>query len=108
MHLTLDGNKIGGTLPSEIGLLSMLGENMYRYSPLAHALLDDLSCSQLRCVDRLEFAAFQNLRLVGSIPSELGNLSSVQYLYLQNNTLADKVQSEIGNLVNLGKCFFRR
>jgi len=40
-------------------------------------------------------------QLTGSIPSEIGNLNSLQYLYLDENQLAGSIPSEIGNLNSL-------
>ena len=39
--------------------------------------------------------------LVGTIPSEIGNLTNLNYLNLSNNELTGSIPSEIGNLNNL-------
>jgi Leucine-rich repeat (LRR) protein len=60
---------LGGTIPTEIGLLT-------------HATSLHLS----------------NISLSGMIPSELGNLRQLQYLILSQNQLTGSVPSTIGNL----------
>ncbi|ORX38769.1 hypothetical protein BCR36DRAFT_374611 [Piromyces finnis] len=37
----------------------------------------------------------------GSLPSELGNLSNLQYIYLSNNAFTGSIPSEFGNLLKL-------
>jgi len=40
-------------------------------------------------------------QLSGSIPTELGNLSNLDYLYLSSNQLSGSIPTELGNLSNL-------
>ena len=42
-----------------------------------------------------------NNRLTGSIPAELGDLSSLQQLNLHTNQLSGDIPSALGNLANL-------
>ena len=42
-----------------------------------------------------------NNQLTGSIPTELGNLSSLEYLSLPNNQLTGSIPTELSNLSNL-------
>jgi hypothetical protein len=70
-------NKLYGTIPSELGLLTNLG---------------DLSLGI-------------NL-LTGTIPSELGSLQNLTYLNLSSNFLNGTVASQLGNLVNLNVLWF--
>jgi len=44
----------------------------------------------------------ENNNLIGDIPSELGNLSSLEFLSLQDNQLTGEIPTELGNLYNLG------
>jgi Leucine-rich repeat (LRR) protein len=44
--------------------------------------------------------------LSGAIPSELGNLSNLEYLYLRRNQLSGAIPSELGNLSNLSTLNF--
>jgi len=43
----------------------------------------------------------ENNQLTGTIPSELGNLTSLGYLYLYNNKLSSAIPSALGNLTSL-------
>jgi hypothetical protein len=45
--------------------------------------------------------ALADNNLVGSIPSSIGNLSSLEYLYLDNNQITGSIPPEIGNLSSL-------
>ena len=46
-------------------------------------------------------------QLSGSIPSGLGDLSSLEWLYLHNNQMTGSIPSELGNLSNLRALFLR-
>ncbi len=48
-----------------------------------------------------------NNNLTGSIPPELGNLSSLNVLHLDNNLLNGSLPSELGNLNNLQWLYLR-
>ena len=45
--------------------------------------------------------SLSNNEFTGGIPSEIGNLTNLNYLYLNSNQLTGEIPSEIGNLVNL-------
>ncbi|KAG6642339.1 hypothetical protein CIPAW_09G135900 [Carya illinoinensis] len=49
----------------------------------------------------MNFVSLLGSRLSGSIPKELGNLSSLKYLNLEANQFSGTVPSELGKLVNL-------
>ncbi|MDF1550818.1 MAG: immunoglobulin domain-containing protein [Bacteroidales bacterium] len=46
-----------------------------------------------------------NNNLVGSIPSDIGNLTYLNRLYLEQNTLSGTIPSEIGNLTQLTRIY---
>ena len=49
----------------------------------------------------LEYLSLDTNNLSGNIPVELGNLTNLNYLYLSGNQLTDTIPSELGNLNNL-------
>ncbi len=49
----------------------------------------------------LEYLNISRNQLSGSIPTEIGNLSSLEFLYLSDNQLSGSIPAEIGNLNNL-------
>ena len=49
----------------------------------------------------LEFLSLDTNNLSGNIPATLGNLTSLDYLYLSGNQLTGGIPSELGNLNNL-------
>ncbi|MEM7127847.1 MAG: leucine-rich repeat domain-containing protein [Chloroflexota bacterium] len=70
--LDLQSNQLSGTIPAEVGNLSVLEELLL----------------------------FNN-QLSGEIPVELGNLSALQQLWLAVNQLTGPIPTELGNLTNL-------
>ncbi|NQU66937.1 MAG: leucine-rich repeat domain-containing protein, partial [Candidatus Marinimicrobia bacterium] len=67
-------------------------------------LTDTLFCNWygITCSDGyVTQISFYNNNLLGSIPSELGNLTNLQVLHLYNNQLSGSIPSDLGNLMNL-------
>ena len=57
--------------------------------------------SELGNLSHLEWLALYDNELGGAIPSELGNLTNLIDLYLHSNQLTGVIPSELGNLANL-------
>ncbi len=57
--------------------------------------------SEIGNLTNLQYLYLNNNQLRGFIPSEIGNLSNLQWLYLDYNQLSGYIPSEIGNLTNL-------
>ena len=80
-ELRLDGNRLSGPIPPELGNLRRL-EELALNGPRPY---------------------IQNTGLSGRIPPELGNLASLEDLRLDRNQLSGPIPPELGNLGNLGR-----
>ena len=118
--LDLPGNKLTGTIPSELGRLTNLVQINLQGNQLSGAIpvevgnmakLENLALSenQLSGVLPRELGSLSSLkrlmlysnRFEGAIPSELGNLSNLLWLQLHTNRLSGAIPRELGNLGNL-------
>jgi hypothetical protein len=124
-ELILDGNKLGGVLPPEIGafaqlrllnffhmgltgppltdavrLLAPLASTLQvlalDHNPLGGALLSDIAA-----FTQLTELHLSEMRLEGPLPAELGGLARLSVLYLNDNSFTGRLPRELGNLVNL-------
>ena len=59
--------------------------------------------SELGQLDELEVISLSLNKLSGTIPSEIGNLVKLEKLNLELNSLTGTVPSTLGRLANLGK-----
>merc|ERR1712150_18691 len=92
--LSLNRNKITGTIPSELGKLNGLNQ----------VLLDNNSLigpipSELGQLERMMILALDSNSLTGSIPSSFGNLNAVIFLLLSDNYLTGQVPEEVCSLI---------
>jgi Leucine-rich repeat (LRR) protein len=95
-ELSLDWNKLTGTIPSQLGNLTNLTE-----LDLGRNSLTGTIPSQLGNLTNLEFLYLNSNGLTGTIPSQLGNLTNLEILYLSGNELTGTIPSQLGNLTNL-------
>ena len=57
--------------------------------------------TELANLSNLNFLFLYGNQLSGSIPTELGNLSNLKFILLNNNQLSGSIPAELGNLSNL-------
>ena len=94
-QLNLGENNLGGSLPTEIGLLTNLGAQFnIRFNAVAGAIPSEVGDLQA-LTGNIYFTSNQ---LSKPLPSELGRLTSLSALYATSNRLTGEIPSEIGEL----------
>ncbi|KAL4333164.1 hypothetical protein GQ457_07G029890 [Hibiscus cannabinus] len=94
-HIVFKLQSLPGLLPSEIVNLPYLKMVDFAYNYLSGTIPPEWASMQL------EFISVFGNRLSGSIPTYLGNITSLRYLDLEANQFSGQVPPEIGKLVNL-------
>ena len=96
-ELRLRYNAVTGTIPPDIGKLTMLEVlGLYGNSLLIGAIPPELgNLTMLRSL------SLDSNNLSGPIPPELGNLTTLKFLNLSENNLIGPIPSELGNLTML-------
>ncbi len=94
--ISLPENNLNGSLPPEIGDLSLLQNLSLFRNQLTGSIPSEIgNLIYLSCLN-----LFSN-ELTGSIPSEIGELLNLDYLYLRDNQLSGTLPITLGNLNNL-------
>ena len=93
-------NNLSGTIPIEIGDLSLL-----EYLDLGYNQLIGTIPSQLGNLTSLVSLDLLINQLTGTIPLEIGYLTILEYLNLGNNQLTGNIPTEIGNLTQLSQLY---
>lgn len=95
-YLPMMSNQLRGSLPPELGNLSMIYKLNFEDNFLSGNIPSELG--QLSWLSQLSLG---NNHLSGSIPAELGNLSQLRWFWLRRNKLSGEIPPEIGNLTDL-------
>jgi len=100
--LTLPGRALGGSIPTQIGVLAQLIA-----LDLSDNMLSGSVPSQLGLLTQLETLDVGYNRLSGSIPSELGRLSRLITLDVADNRLGGSLPTQLG-LLHPAFCYLLR
>jgi hypothetical protein len=96
VHISLAGNQLQGTLPSELKVfkdlvqLDLSGNRLF--GPIPEAIGD---------MSLLGFLMLQDNELTGKLPSSLGGLFNAEEIILSNNKLEGNLPEDIGHLTKL-------
>jgi Leucine-rich repeat (LRR) protein len=124
--LKLNGNKLKGSIPAEIGALSSLGVLQLKNNKLEGGIpaviwdmtnLKDIRISlnaltgsippEIKNLKKLEWLVLEYNQLSGPLPHEIGGLTAFTHLYLNNNQFTDSIPSELGNCTLLKELFLQ-
>jgi Leucine-rich repeat (LRR) protein len=95
--LNLDQNRVSGSLPTSIGLLSNLQNLQMIVNELQGTLPSEIgSLSSL-----LSFNLARNLGISGTIPTTIGSLKELRLFSLKDAELAGTIPTQIGTMSNL-------
>ena len=95
-RLDLEGNSISGTIPSELGMISL----MIRLDLDFNAITGTIP-SELGMLKSLAFLDLGPNSIRGTLPSNLGKLSSLTFLDVGPNSITGSIPSEVGLLSSL-------
>jgi len=93
-HLSLAANKLSGSLPSEIGLLTSLQQLKFQFNDLMTGSIP----SEVGSMTSLKRILLMNSKLTGSIPTEIGLLPSLYNLWLNDNYFSGNFPSNVLNI----------
>jgi len=95
-EISLNGNNLVGSLPSELGNLG----NMTELGMCSNYINGSIP-SSFGNLGNLGYCGLYNNQLSGSIPPELGNLANLVFLELERNQLSGSIPSTLENMTSL-------
>ena len=95
----LGGNSLseGATIPTEIG---NLGPSLRAFQVYSSAISGTIP-SEIGLLTNLEFLTVFDNKLTGTIPAEIGNLSRLGFVTVANNTITGSIPNEMGSMEQL-------
>ena len=101
IELKLDGNRLSGTIPPDLGRLADLTS-----LDLSHNDLSGQIPSEIGSLANLNVLTLGNNQLDGHIPSEIGKLSKLEELRLGYNELSGELPYSLAQLEALSEFYF--
>jgi PKD repeat protein len=102
LELTLGGNHLVGSIPSEIASLPNL-QKLWLYS---NSGLTGAIPVSLGTMVNLQHLLLSDTQISGSIPPEIGGCASLRVLNISYTQLSGSLPSTLGNLANLEEFYF--
>lgn len=97
IRMSLSGNSITGSIPTEIGIMHSL-----KFLELGDNQLTGTIPTQVGLLSSLAVLDLSFNAIEGRLPSWLGNMKALRNLYLNNIQVHGTIPQEIGNLAALG------
>ncbi|KAL3508794.1 hypothetical protein ACH5RR_028195 [Cinchona calisaya] len=98
VNLSLNGNRISGTIPKEIGNISTLANLTLSFNQLSGTIPQELGNLKL-----LEKLTLSSNNWTGELPGTLVNLTSLKILWIADSNLLGSIPNFIQNWKNLEK-----
>ena len=92
-YLSLGGNQLTGSIPTELGALTNLESLSLGSNPLTGTIPRELGA-----LTNLRSLSLSRSGLTGTIPAELGALTNLRQLWLYSNHLTGNIPDEFGQL----------
>ncbi|KAK3264720.1 hypothetical protein CYMTET_26558 [Cymbomonas tetramitiformis] len=96
--MQLQHNHLTGTLPTELGELTVMTEMRLQHNHLTGTLPTEMG--KLTAMNALQLS---DIRLTGTLPTELGELTAMTEMQLQHNRLTGTLPTELGELTAMNE-----
>ena len=96
-RLVLNANRLQGTLPQQIGVLTSISYALHLQSNVLSGTLP----TEFGALQSLRDLRIQSNRLSGTIPTEFGLMTQLQELHLELNSISGTLPTQLRNLTRL-------
>ena len=99
-QLNLPGCNLAGTIPSQLGYMTMLTQLDLDINSLTGTIP-----TQLESMSSMQQLYFSDNNLTGTIPTQLAHMTMIQYLYLDSNNLIGIIPTQLGSLSSIQQLY---